>query len=309
MKIGFCLDIDKKDASSGKAKFFIRLAKEMRKRGVHIDNNNPDIYIYLPGTKTSSNAIVNVLRLDGLIMNTRWDHKAKNKKIFKSIKQSDAIIYQGNFCREAYEKFLGVSNKVCEVIPNGAHPEEFLPRNPKKYFLANCKWKPHKRLKDTIKSYSRALDMGLDADLMITGEPDYKKSHPRIKYLKWQSRDQVRKMLSEAIASIHLTWLDWCPNSMVEAVVAGCPIIYTKSGGHTELGEGSGIGIKDTRWKFNLIDLYSPPKIDRNEVAKALLYMESNKEEQYLIRNDLNIETTCDRYLSYFDKLLNDRKN
>jgi len=304
VKIGFCVDIDKKDASSGKSKFLIRLAKEMRNRGIKVDNKKPDVYVYMAGHKVSSKSKINVLRLDGLIMNTRWDHKAKNRKIFKSIKQSDAIVYQGDFCKDSYVNFLGVSNKKNKIIPNGASPEEFLHRNPKKYFLANCKWRPHKRLKDIVKSYLIALEKGLDADLIITGEPDYKYKHPRIKYLKWQNREQIKKLLSEAISSLHLTWLDWCPNAMVEAIVAGCPIIYTKSGGHIELGEGSGIGIKDTQWEFNLIDLYDPPKINRDKVASALLYMEKHKNEKYPVRNDLNIKNTCDRYIKFFKELL-----
>ncbi len=304
MRVGFSSDINKNDASSGKAKFFIRLAGEMRKRGIKTDGKNPDVHIYLPGGEVSSRAKLNVLRLDGLIMNTRWDHKAKNKKILKSIKQSDAIIYQGGFCKDAYEKFLKVTKTPYKIIPNGVSPSEFLSRNPDNYFLANCKWRPHKRLKVIVKSYLKALDMGLDADLMITGEPDYKLKHPRIKYLKWQSREEIRELLSGAISSLHLTWLDWCPNSMVEAIVAGCPIIYTKSGGQTELGEGSGIGIEDTQWEFNLIDLYDPPKVNRDDIAKALLYMEKHKEEKYPVRSDLDIKTTCDRYVNFFKELL-----
>ncbi len=301
MRIGFCIDTNKKDASSGKSKFFIRLAKEMRKRNIEINNKKHDIYVRLPGSKPSPNAKVNILRLDGLIMNTRWDYKTKNKKILKSINKCDALIYQGKFCKDAYTKFLKVRKSPYKIISNGACPTEFLSRKSGNYFIANCKWRPHKRLKDIIKCYLRSLDMGIDANLMITGEPDYKYKHPRIKYLKWQNRKQIKKLLSEAIASLHLTWIDWCPNSMVEAIVARCPIIYTKSGGHTELGEGSGIGIKDTPWKFNLIDLYDPPKININEVAKAMIDI---KDKKFVARNDLDIKIVCDRYIEFFEELL-----
>ena len=300
MKIGFCLNTDKKDADSGKHKFFIRLAKEIKKNNIVIDNKKPDIYIFLAGTEPSKKAKLNILRLDGLIMNSRWDYKAKNKKILKAISQSDGVIYQGKFCKDAYNKFLNINKKPYTIIPNGASSDEFLEREPKNFFLANCKWRPHKRLKEIVKSYLLAVEMGLKSDLVVTGKEDYKKEHSKIKYLGWQDHNKLKILLSNAIASLHLTWLDWCPNSMIEAIVSGCPIIYTESGGQTELGEGSGISIKDTQWKFNVIDLYDPPKIDREKVAEAMLFLENNKNKEYKKRNNLDIKNVCKQYLAFF---------
>jgi len=304
MRVGFSRNIDLLDAPSGKHKFFIRLAREMRSVGIKIDNKKPHVYIYLVSDKIYKKAKVNVLRLDGLIMNTRWNYREKNKEILKSIKRSDALIYQGKFCKDAYKYFLKITKTPDVIIPNGASPKEFLPRRPKNYFLANCKWRPHKRLKSTIESFLLALDMGLDSDLVITGKPDYKVKHPRIKYLKWVKDNKVKELLSGAIASLHLTWLDWCPNSMVEAIVAGCPVIYTESGGQTELGRESGIRVKDKRWNFKLIDLYAPPNIDIRFVANSMIYLKKNKKELYPVREDLNIKNVCKNYLNYFEKLL-----
>lgn len=303
MRVGFSLNVDINDADSGKHKFFIRLANELRKNNIIVDNRKHDIFLRLPGTPTSSQAKINILRLDGLIMNTRWRYKEKNKKIMKSIKNSDAIIYQGEFCKKAYDKFLNVKKYEYKIISNGASKKEFLNRNVKNYFLANCKWRPHKRLKEIVKSFLIALDLGLDSDLIITGNPDYKFKHNRIKYLKWQKIDKLKELLSGAIASLHLTWIDWCPNSMVEAIVAGCPVIYSKSGGHNDLGLRSGIGIKDVEWNFKPTDLYSPPKLNREEIAKAMIKIK-NKEIKMPIREDLYIQNICKKYIDFFNKLL-----
>jgi len=305
MRIGFSKNVNASDANSGKHKFFIRLATEMKTRGIKIDNKKPDVYIYLPTDKICQKAKINILRLDGLVMNTRWNYKAKNKEILKSIKHSDGIIYQGSFCKEAYNKFLKVKdNKKFKIIFNGASPDEFLPRNVKNYFLANSKWRPHKRLKDIIHSYIKALETGLKSDLLVTGDVGEKIKHPKIKYLGWKNSNELKILLSGAIASLHLTWLDWCPNSMIEAIVARCPVIYTKSGGHTEIAKNSGIGIKDKEWNFKLIDLYNPPSIDGNAVAKAMLFLEKNKSILYKERKDLDISCVCDKYLFYIKKFL-----
>lgn len=307
MKVGFSKNTSAFDAPSGKHKFFIRLAREMESRGIKIDNKKPDVYVFLPSDRICPKARVNIVRLDGLIMNSRWNYKFKNKAIKKSIRLSDGVIYQGEFCREAYLNFLHVDKTPYAIIPNGVSPNEFCPREVKNYFLANCKWRPHKRLKDVVKSYLRSLKMGVTADLIVTGEPDFKHSHPKIKYLGWVGRNKLKKLLAGAIASLHLSWLDWCPNSMVEAIVAGCPVIYTMSGGHPELGIGSGIGVKDTEWEYNVIDLYAPPPIDRDSVAEAMFFLENNKNRTYPKRDDLDISVVCDKYLKFFEMVLKGR--
>ena len=251
-------------------------------------------------------AKLNVLRLDSIIIDKRPDPKKRNIRIIESIKQSNALIYQSNFCKEVHNRVLGIKdNKKFRIIFNGADPNEFLPRNPKNYFLANCKWRPPKRLKDVIKSFIVSSDLGLDSDLIITGRPkvEHRIKHPRIKYLEWQNKEQIKKLLSGAIASLHLTWLDWCPNSMVESLVAGCPVIYAKSGGLIELGKNSGIGIGDKMWDFNFVDSFNPPKIDKQSVALAMLKM---KKENIKIekRKDLYISNVCDQYIGFFKELL-----
>jgi len=303
MKIGFGFDSFAKEATDGKHQFLIRLANQFRKNGIIIDNKKPDIFIRLPRERICKKAKINVLRVDGLIMNTRWNYKVKNRKIKESIKQSDCLIYQGRFCEMAYRKFLGIENKPFAIIPNGADPLEFSKRKLSNFFIANCKWRPHKRLEPIVRCFLRALDKGLDADLVVTGKPDYKFKHPRINYVGWRNRKQLKKLLARAIASIHLTWLDWCPNAMVESIVARCPVIYTKSGGHHEIAKESGVAVKDTYWNWGIIDLYDPPKIDYDEVADAMIKLKKEKIE-YPINNRLDIDSVANEYLEYFKKIL-----
>jgi len=303
MKVGFSFDSSIKEAPDGKHQFLIRLAKQLVKKGIIINNERPDIFLRLAGEKRNKNAKVNILRLDGLIMNTRWKHKSQNKNISSSIDQSDGLIYQGRFCEKAYRKFMGIKGKPFAIIPNGADPSEFLHRSPQNFFIANSKWRPHKRLKMTVKCFLTALEKGLDADLVVTGKPEKKYKHPRIKYVGWQNRKDLKKLLSRSIASIHLTWLDWCPNAMVEAIVARCPVIYSKSGGHHELAMDSGIAIKDVYWKWDLIDLYDPPKLNREEVADAMIKIKTEKME-FPVNDRLNINNVTDEYIKFFEKLL-----
>ena len=302
MKVGFDRKVNK-EGKSGKDKFLIRLAAAMKNLGVEIDNKKPDVYLRLSGSEPNKKAKVNVLRLDGLWFNTDQKYKNKNKGIKNAIKKSDALIYQGVFCRDAYRKFLGVKKDEYKIISNGADPNEFYERKPENFFLASCRWRPHKRLKDITKSFLSALKKGLDSDLIVAGEANYKVEHERIKYVGWQDINQLKKLLSKAIASIHLTWLDWCPNAMVEAIVSGCPIIYSNSGGHTELATDNGIGIKDKAWGFKACKLYSPPKIDRKEIANALIEIKNNPIKAN--GDYLHIKNIANKYIDYFEELVN----
>jgi len=300
--IGFSIDVNCQNPDSGKHKFFIRLAKEFIKLGICINNYNPEIYLRLPLDKVNKKAKINVLRLDGLIMNKDQDYKNKNKKILKSINESDAIIYQSKFCYKAYHNFLGV-NKKFEIIYNGADPEEFLPRKIENFFLANCKWRPHKRLKYIIKSFLLSEEMGLHSKLIITGNPDYKIKHKHIRYVGWQNGKDLKILLSQAIANIHLAWIDWCPNSVIESVVAACPLIYTNSGGNKEISDGFGIEINDTPWDYKACYLYKPPPIILKDVAKAMIKI---KKEPLILKSmdKFDIKNIALKYISFFDQLL-----
>ncbi len=90
---------------------------------------------------------------------------------------------------------------------------------------------------------------------------------------------------------------------MVEAIVARCPVIYTKSGGHHEIAKESGIAIKDTYWEWGLIDLYDPPKINYDEVSDAMIKLKMEKTE-YPINDRLNIDSVADEYIEFFEKML-----
>jgi len=307
MKIGFsfktnsnCLD----KAKSGKEKFLLQLSVAMELLGAKIDNNKPDIYLRLTGQKRNDSSKLNILRLNGLWINKIQPYKKRNKKIVDSISCSDAIIYQGKFCKDSHRKFLKIRNKPNCIIHNGADPDKFKKRNVENFFLANCKWRPHKRLKDIVQSFIIACDMGLDSKLIVTGDPDFKIKHNKIEYIGWQNHNILSKLLSHAIASIHLSYLDWCPNSMIESIVAGCPLIYSNSGGHKEIALEMGIPINDKGWDFKkAIYLYNPPKIDRVEVAKAMLKMKSNR---YTMgdKNKFYISNIAKKYIDFFERCL-----
>ena len=106
MRISFSIPLK---PLSGKHKFAMRLAKEMKKQGIRVTDKKPHVnLVFLKGVR---NKCKNIFRLDGVLMNTRVNYRKKNKKLIKTIAACDAVIYQNKFCKQAGVACLGKFRK------------------------------------------------------------------------------------------------------------------------------------------------------------------------------------------------------
>jgi glycosyltransferase involved in cell wall biosynthesis len=228
-------------------------------------------------------------------------YRKMNKKMLRGIGESDGVIYQSQFCKKAHEKFLGVKKKNA-VIFNGADPKEFSPRNPQNFFLAVAKWRPHKRLKNICDAFLHARNLGLDADLVIVGEHGKRIKEKHVNDLGELNNKQLQRYLSEAIAMIHISWLDWCANSQIESIVAHCPLVYSDSGGSAEVGKNCGIAIKDVQWDFKTpVRLYKPPELSLDDIAHAMITL---KHSSYVTESkSFHVKSIARQYIDFFKSL------
>jgi Glycosyltransferase len=108
------------------------------------------------------------------------------------------------------------------------------------------------------------LEVAGEKDCLVIagGNPDYQIVHPRVFYagqLDWKSLISLYKRSSHFI---HLSWLDHCPNVVIDARAAGCHIICSSSGGTSEIAGTKSTIIKEEEWDLTPLKLYSPPEID-----------------------------------------------
>jgi len=285
---------------SGKQNFAIRLANEFKRQGVKVVTRKPDVnLVFLKGLKKNCK---NVFRLDGVLMNTRVNYLKKNKKIRKEMAHCDAVIYQNKFCKKAGDKFLGKMKRHA-VILNGADPSLFNPEgfsHKKPFILAMCRWRPHKRLKTIVEGF---LQSGLKDryDLIVCGETDYTCKDPSVIYFGRVKTKKMQRIVASCEFTVHLAYIDWCPNSVVESLVAGRPVLHTDSGGTKYVVQESGICLKDRDWNFKPIDLYSPPELDMDELVEGYKQM---AKMGFVERKDLYISSIAKQYLSFFNKIL-----
>lgn len=260
-----------------------------------------------------------VLRLDGVWHNIAQDFRAQNGEIRRHLEKADAVVYQSRFSRCIADKYLFPFQGPSEVIFNGADPSfysGFRPLNKtcEHAFIAHSRWRPHKRLLPIIKSF---LQAGIpDSGLYIAGDlsrsgvhPDILKrcfSAPNIRYLGILNQEQLAQVLSSCDASIHLCWIDCCPNSVVEAITAGRPVVTNNVGGTQELVRPSGgfVCEIDAPWDMSPCDLYSPPPVDAEVVAEALRRCASDPPP---IRwEHVDIRRIAMQYKRFFERVLSE---
>lgn len=286
--------------SSGKHKFFQRVRENICDLGckvVHASEKS-DIHFYINNPSPKSR--VNIKRLDGVYFDGTNGTKTKNAGILHSMKISDGIIYQSQYCKDYGCKILNFnSNKPCAIIYNGCDPKEFLV-TPKDigcpYFLALCKWRRHKRLKESIDGFIKADIKGVK--LVVCGPPDYHVYNSNIFYAGDLHREDLARYISGCLGTVHLAWIDWCPNSVVESIVAGKQVIHTNSGGTSEIVKGRGYMVEDKVWHGEQASPKNPPDLNINEVAEAYIKSYNNPISNFGY-NDLLISNSSRQYIEF----------
>lgn len=297
--------IDKYDPNSkGPFIFSSRLKEELEKQGLSFNLESINRLSIITGKyKKGYN---NILRLDGLYLdsrNTRGNSDSLNRRIFKCHKIYDHIIYQSEFSKKCYEEFTG-KERPSSVIYNGV-PDYFFekcepidkPLGFEKVVIASSKWRRHKRIEEAISAFS---DPRLkDIALVILG--GYKNvnaknifSLPKIK------PHDLPKYLQMADCMVHLSWLDWCPNSVVEGLACGLPVLCSHNGGTKELVKNDGVVIKiEDDYKIGeQVPLYKPPKVDIDTIVKGVLKL--IEMPKIKTRHDLKISNTALLYSKLF---------
>jgi len=271
---------------SGKGKFLGRLIPALKRIGVTVvfDPKGADLTLSFTRFRQKTSDMPKVLRIDGvhLVDTKRTDWS--NKRIMKSVKKADAVIWQSQISKDFGRGILGVAPKDY-IIFNGADPKEFdvepvssgYPNN----VILSAKWsaRDDRRLKRLKPMHEIALEYVKsheDTCFWIAGKTDGKEAeweqHERVKWLGLLDSATLATYLKMADVVLHLARYDWMPNSVVEAVCAGCYPICNNGGGHGECAKacnGTVLEI-DEPLKVGKIASCKPPPFDHKIVIEAL---------------------------------------
>jgi len=299
--------------NTGKGFFFERLAVALKKENIEIITNpsvQHDISLQIVCLR-KANTKHYVLRFDGVWHNTDMNYAAKNILLRQSLNKADGIVYQSEFSKKMCDKYLGKFEKKWSIIFNGVRtnvPFVSIEKKHKYVFLAASRWRPHKRLRDIMESFLLAdvedsvLYVAGDVTLSGISKQELGKyfSTPRIKYLGVISQKTLSSYHKISNGFLHLSWIDWCPNCVVEAISAKVPVITNNIGGTQELVVPSGGFVLplDNEYDCKPCQLYKPPKIDRMIVADTI--RKCCYKEIEITNDHIDIQNIARQYKKFF---------
>ena len=272
-----------------------------------------------------------VFRVDGIYFDkneTTGSNYEHNKPIFEGVDNAMGIIFQSSFSYKLISSFHTKIDKPYDIINNGVDSKIFSPKgsdNRKELgvkdndlvFVTSTKWRAHKRLKDVInvfiefeKNSNRAchlLVLGKDSNIEHI-------RHPRIHNIGFVHPKDLPIWYRTGSIFLFFSWLDHCPNSVVEAIACGLPVVCTNQGGTRELIEMTKSGIvveADKEFTFELVDLYKPPTPDYDKTLEAINKIVSNYDSyvQNIDRTMIYIDNVARRYVRFIEKAFWDRFN
>lgn len=294
--------INRADARGGGPEIFgSRLKESLISRGYSFSPDSDNNIAIIEGEyKEGKN---NILRLDGLYLDGKSVSSDKrNETILSCYREFDSIVFQSEFCKDVYEAAAG-PHKNSTIINNGA-PYAFSPfghsrhiENFEKVCIASASWRRHKRLEEMVEAFSspKLKDIGL---LVLGGASymDSAKCPENVILLPSVPPDHLPNIYRSADAMIHLAWLDWCPNTVVEGLCCGLPVLCSSNGGTKELVKNNGVVIQIEKDYIpgDPASLYSPPKVDSDIIIEGVLSV--LELEKHSGRSDLSIYKASELY-------------
>ena len=252
------------------------------------------------------------------------DWERENKRMSVPYHLANYVIYQSKFCQNAAEKYLGERIGKSEILYNAVDTNYFKPHkkevtsNSAFTFLLSGRIGSHLsyRVESALKSLAEVISEGLNAKLIISGRLDREvkdvseklisKLHLKsvITFTGAYTQEEAPFIYNNADAYIMTKHNDPCPNTVIEALSCGLPIIYSDTGGVPELvGDNAGIAVKcEDDW-----DNAQVP--DEAEIAEGMIVVAQNHSEMSnAARNraveKYDIKHWIDRHKAIFTEVL-----
>jgi len=249
-----------------------------------------------------------------------------NKPIAKAIKNSIYTIFQSKFAYKLCNRVLRLESRDLikngyDVIYNGVNLDyinsiEASPDVEKGSFIACARWDPNKRFKSMIKGFLLANtkkhlyiigDFGIESrkDNMQNWKKKYEKKSKYIHILGKKSNKEVLSIMKACDYQIHLSFIDICPNIVIEGLSCGLNVLCTNLGGTSELvGENGVILNVDKFWKTKYLKkrIGDLDNLKSQVVAKGIDRLLKIKTRPDVSK--FNIDKTAKEYFSVIKKVV-----
>lgn len=297
-------------SGQGPRVFINRLVKFLTKNhDVEIVKKNPHIYLSSVWRGNPPRGASAIHRMDGAYFNKDMSGaKSMNKQIARAIKGAVGVVYQSKYSQRMTEGILKIK-KTGAIIHNGFDRNEYKNIVPHdrmgkdKMLIACAKWRGLKRPRSIVKGFLAASIPS--SILVMIGDINRKDiiKHKDVIYTGSIKPHKIYKYYLGCDGVIHISRLDACPNVVVEALVAGKPVLCNNVGGTPEIVGNSGVIINiDPPLEYKMFSMGKPDKIKSRFVAEGIEKLLNTKWN--ICRPDLEMSECARRYYNYFSEIL-----
>jgi len=245
----------------------------------------------------------------------------------KLILSCDGIIFQSELSLKMHRKFMMdvFSSKMYTVILNGVPTKTFYPKDEgvelrgSPCLVITATFRPHKRLYEAIKIINMLKETHPDSFLHVIGSVDLitKENIDQLNCDNVIFHGAVKSdLLPDYYASCDIglspSLFDPCPNSVVEMMACGLPVITTKESGAAELVMHSGLiieeGIELDYMELQTIEKLPPLNIGQwcATITKVMNNYEHYSQSMLLrVRSHLDINIVASQYADFIKKVAN----
>jgi glycosyltransferase involved in cell wall biosynthesis len=185
------------------------------------------------------------------------DTERFNARLQAVLRAATHVIYQGEFCKEAADEFLGPPGGSWEILPNAVDTREFTPADSPPdgspvLLLAGDQSQAYR-----LETALATVALLPEARLLVTGSVvggqqliRELRIADRVELVGRYAQRDAPALFRRAHVLLHPKVRDPCPNVVLEALACGVPVVHSASGGVPELVSDAGIGVpSETTWE------------------------------------------------------------
>jgi glycosyltransferase involved in cell wall biosynthesis len=177
--------------------------------------------------------------------------EALNARLRDVLRSAQHVIYQGDFCKEAADRFLGAPAGAWEVLPNAVDTSAFTPAEQAPggdpVLLLSGDQSQAYRLWTALETLAQLPE----ARLLVTGSVVTDAAAAareagvagRVELVGRYAQRDAPALYRRAHLLLHTKVNDPCPNVVLEAMACGLPVVHSASGGTPELVGDAGAGV------------------------------------------------------------------
>tara|TARA_A100001015_G_scaffold317123_2_gene433220 strand:+ start:736 stop:1791 length:1056 start_codon:yes stop_codon:yes gene_type:complete len=265
-------------------------------------------YIYL--TRGVGRSIESEKRF--FLLNTglsNFGNRWLNRHIWRKARGANGLIFQSQLSKKMFQMFGPQVAIPSTIIPNGVSLTEYAPdfrikRSENKIEIAiTANFRPHKRLVDAIKiSVALEKSTGKKVYLNVAGKVDKITRRAadglltdQVQFLGTLSKSDLIGLYSKCHIGIAPAIFDPCPNSVIEMMACGLPVITCSNSGAAELVPNDQF-IVDEYLDLKFLEFQSVPGLPKCSVDAWV-----TKIEGVLAEIDCHRKLTLDHCRSFFD--------